>query len=54
MTSIIPFEVKVASGKKLICRKAYKKVCSKTQGLEIVVDLYYLSIVRLDVVLGVQ
>lgn len=54
MTSITPFEVKVASGEKLMYREVYKKVCLKIQGLEIVVDLYSLPIVGLDVVLGVQ
>lgn len=37
-----------------MCRKAYKKVCLKTRGLEINVDLYSLPIIGLDVVLGLQ
>lgn len=54
MTYITPFEVNIASGEKFMCIKAYKKVCLKTQGLELVVDLYSLSIVGFDVLLGVQ
>lgn len=54
MTSITPFEIKVASGEILVCKEAYKRVSLKTQGLELMVDLYSLPLVQLDVILGMQ
>lgn len=45
------FDVKVANGEKLRCKKLVKAVKMDVQGVQIVIDLHVLSLDELDVVL---
>ncbi|CAA0840388.1 Unknown protein, partial [Striga hermonthica] len=54
MTTIEPFEVRVANGERLRCSKMYRGVPIKFQGVMVKADLFALPLVGPDVVLGVQ
>ena len=51
--AVEPFEVKVANGEKLKCDEVVRDVKLNVQGVMIVMDLHVLTIVGLDVVLGI-
>ncbi|CAA0817157.1 Eukaryotic aspartyl protease family protein, partial [Striga hermonthica] len=52
-STIEPFEVRVANGKRLRCSEMYRGVPIKFQGVTVKANLYALSLVGPDVVLGV-
>ncbi|CAA0811573.1 Unknown protein, partial [Striga hermonthica] len=54
VTRVEPFDVRVANGDRLRCSEILKDVPIKVQGVILKADLYALTLVGPDVVLGVQ
>ncbi len=51
-TPVSPFDVKIASGEKLLCAEIVNNVKMNVQGVRVKADLHVLQLVGLDIVLG--